>query len=128
VAHHGRQHANEAALALALALGQTIHDAARVVGISERTAARRWAKLTFRLRVRELRGEMVQRSYGQMAHGMSEAAAVLRQLLKADNEQVRLGAARSLLQLSVKLRESVELDERLQALEDQLGAIGQAPR
>jgi hypothetical protein len=55
-----------------------------------------------------------------MADSMSEAADVLRDLLGAGSESVRLGAARSLLELGVRLRESVELEERLQALEDQL--------
>ena len=44
----------------------------------------------------ELRGEMVQLSLGRMADGMSNAADVLRALLAADSESVRLGAARSL--------------------------------
>jgi hypothetical protein len=72
---------------------------------------------------------MVARSLGRMADGMSDAADVLRQLLAARSESVRLGAARSLLELGVKLRESVELEERLQALEEQLAAAtgGQRP-
>jgi hypothetical protein len=65
---------------------------------------------------------MVQRSLGRMADGMSEAADVLRQLLAARSETVRLGAARSLLELGVKLRESVELEQRMRDLEEHLGA------
>jgi hypothetical protein len=76
------------------------------------------------LRVAELRGEMVQRSLGRMADGMSNAADVLRALLAADSESVRLGAARSLLELGVKLRESVELEERLRVLEASLPDAG----
>jgi HEAT repeat protein len=53
-----------------------------------------------------------------MADGMAEAADVLRQLLAARSESVRLGAARALLELGVKLREGVELEERLRALEE----------
>jgi hypothetical protein len=61
----------------------------------------------------------VQRSLGQMTDGMCQAAAVLRQLLKAQSENVRLGAARSLLELGITLRQSVEIEERLKTLEDQ---------
>jgi hypothetical protein len=61
---------------------------------------------------------MVERSLGTMADGMAEAAQVLRQLLGSPSESVRLGAARSLLVLGVKLRESVEVEARLQALEE----------
>jgi hypothetical protein len=104
-------------LALAVAAGQTLRDAAPAAGVSERTAARRWADATFRHRVNELRADMVQRSMGRMAESMTEAAGVLRQLLGAESESVRLGAARSLLELGVKLRESVELEQRLLAIE-----------
>jgi hypothetical protein len=119
MAHRGRRNADEA-LALAVASGQTLRDAAGTAGVSERTAARRWADPAFRGRVSQLRGEMVQRSLGRMADGMTEAADVLRQLLAAESETVRLGAARSLLELGVRLRESVELEDRIHALEASL--------
>jgi HEAT repeat protein len=57
-----------------------------------------------------------------MADGMAEAADMLRQLLAAKSENVRLGAARSLLELGVKLREAVELEERVRLLEEQAAA------
>jgi HEAT repeat protein len=60
---------------------------------------------------------MIGQALGRMAAGMTEAADVLRALLKAEAETVRLGAARSLLDLGVKLREVVEFEERLAALE-----------
>jgi hypothetical protein len=50
MAHRGRRNADEA-LALALASGQTLRDAAAAAAISERTAARRWADPGFRRRV-----------------------------------------------------------------------------
>ncbi len=52
-----------------------------------------------------------------MADGMADAAAKLRELLTAESESVRLGAARALLELGTKLRDSVELEARLAALE-----------
>ena len=123
MAHRGRRNADEA-LALAVAAGQTLRNAAVAVGVSERTAARRWADPAFRCRVSQLRGEMVQRSLGRLADGVTEAADVLRQLLAAESEAVRLGAARSLLELGVKLREPVELEERLAALEARISEGG----
>jgi hypothetical protein len=109
-----------------VATGNTLRDAALAVGIGERTAARRWADPDFRRRVSELRGEMVGRSLGRMANGMSEAANELRRLLCARSEAVRLGAARSLLELSVKLRDSVDLEQRLASLEERLSYMGKA--
>jgi hypothetical protein len=125
VAHRGRRNADET-LALALATGQTLRAAAEAIGIGERTATRRWADAAFRRRVAELRGDMVQRSLGRMADGMSDAAAKLRELLGAESETVRLGAARALLELGVKLRESVELEERLAELERRLAEKGES--
>ena len=47
----------------------------------------------------------------------TEAARTLRRLLKADSEQVRLAAAKGILELGPKLRESTELTERIEVLE-----------
>jgi hypothetical protein len=116
MAHGGRRKADEA-LAAALAMGNTLRDAARAIGIGERTAARRWADAAFKRRVSELRGDMVARSLGRMADAMTDAADVLRKLLKAKSESVRLGTARSLIELGLKLRDSIEVDARLAALE-----------
>ena len=60
---------------------------------------------------------MAQRALGKMSDGMAEAADTLRQLLKAEAESVRLGAARSILELGSKLREAVELEDRIGELE-----------
>jgi hypothetical protein len=119
VAHRGRRNADEA-LALALATGQTLRAAAGAVGIGERTATRRWADPGFRRRVAQLRGELVGLALGKLADGMADAAAKLRQLLDAQSEAVRLGACRAMLELGVKLRESVELEERLRDLEERV--------
>jgi hypothetical protein len=116
MAGNGRK--NGDALALALAAGDTAIEAATKAGMSERTVYRRLADPAFRRHVQDLRGEMVGRALGRMTNGMSEAADVLRSLLAAESETVRLGAARSLLEIGSKLRESVELEARLQALEE----------
>jgi hypothetical protein len=113
----GRKNADDA-VALALASGLTVEAAAGAAGVGERTVYRRLANPAFRVRVSELRTAMVERALGKMADGMGEAADTLRQLLAAKSESVRLGAARALFELSVKLRESVELEERLRALEE----------
>ena len=116
MAGSGRRNADEA-LALALATGQTLRGAAAANGIGERAATRRMADPAFRRRVGELRGEMVSRALGRMADGMADAADKLRELLAAESESVRLGAARALLELGTKLRESVELADRVDELE-----------
>ena len=121
MAENGRAKRHDA-LALALAAGRTVRDACRKAGASERTAYRRLADPGFRCRVAELRAEMVGRALGCMADGMAAAAKTLRKLLKADADTVKLGAARSILELGNKLREAVELEQRLAALEARANA------
>ncbi len=82
------------ALAVGLACGQTMRDAAAAAGVTEMTAYRRWKDPEFRKRVAELRAEMIGRAVGRLVDGMSEAADVLRALLKAESEATRLGTAR----------------------------------
>jgi hypothetical protein len=112
------------AVALSLASGQSIVEAAASCRAGERTV-KRWLDCAgFARRVHELRAEMVGRALGRMADGMTEAADTLRKLLKAESEAVRLGSCRAMLELCVKLRESVELESRLAALERQAAAKG----
>jgi hypothetical protein len=112
----------DVALLVALAGGRTVREAARAAGIGERTATRRLADPAFRRRLAELRAEMVEQALGRAAKAMSAAADTLRKLLQAQRESVRLGAARALLELTPRLRESVELEQRLLALEAKMAA------
>jgi predicted transcriptional regulator len=122
MAHNGTPNAaltpKQEAVALALAAGKTIREAAAECAAGERTI-KRWLaeRPDLARRATVLRGEMVNRALGKMADGMTAAADTLRTLLNTEAESIRLGAARSLLELGTKLRESVELEARLQALE-----------
>lgn len=121
-----KSEANREAVAVALASGKTARAAAAECGVGERTVGLWMADDVFRRRVGELRGEMVARAVGKMADGMADAADELRRLLAAESESVRLGAARSVLELGVKLRESVELEQRLLTIEQTLQARNKA--
>ena len=106
------------AVALALACGRTLREAAEASGVGERTI-KTWLAQQPALsrRVNGLRGELTSRALGRLAEGMALAADTLRELLAAKSEGVRLSAARAVLELGNKLRESVELEQRLTALE-----------
>jgi transposase-like protein len=109
--------------ATVLASGETVAAAARKAGVTERTVYRWRLEDAFRRDVDQARAEMFSRALGCMAEGAASAALVLRQLcLKAKSETVKLGAARALLEQGPKLRESVELEERLRALEERTAA------
>jgi hypothetical protein len=115
----------EDALLLALACGATVEAAARQCGLSERTVYRRLHEADFRERLQALRADMVQRTAGALTAAATEAVRTLLDLQKpASPAAVRLGAARAVLELGVRLRETAELSERIAALEAQLGMTG----
>jgi hypothetical protein len=112
----------EDALLLSLACGATIENAARQCGLCERTVYRRLSEPAFRQRLQQLRTDMIQRTAGALTAAATEAVRTLLELQKAAAPPaVRLGAARSVLEIGIKLREAADLEERLSALEQQLG-------
>lgn len=105
------------AVALALARGLSQQAAAAECGSSERTVSRWMAQPTFRQEVSRLRGDLIGAAVGRLAGAMTEAADTLQQLLKAESETVRRGAARDLLEMGLRGRQVSELEDRLAELE-----------
>jgi phenylalanyl-tRNA synthetase beta subunit len=110
------------ALALALACGATVENAARKAGIAERTAYRRLDDPAFRQRVNQLRLELVQRTAGMLS---GAGLGSVKTLVDLQNDVavaagVRRRAARDVLELGLKLREAADLEERLAAVEERL--------
>jgi hypothetical protein len=65
---------------------------------------------------------MVSRTAGTLTAAATEAVRTLLELLKSSaSDAVRLGAARAVLEMGMKVREAADLEERLAALEQQLG-------
>lgn len=107
-------------LALALARGLSHAAAARTVGMSARTVQRRLESKEFRQRVQTLRGRLVEQAVGLLSATNTAAARTLRQLLRDDSPMIRLSAAKAILELGTKLRESLELQQRIEAVEQAL--------
>jgi hypothetical protein len=108
----------EDVLLLALACGATVDSAARQCHLSERTVYRRLCEPAFRQRLQQLRADMVQRTAGALTSAATEAVRTLLDLQKPPMPPaVRLGAARAILEIGVKLREAAELEERIAELE-----------
>jgi HEAT repeat protein len=120
MAASGRKNVDDL-LALELAAGRTVADAAQAVSLSERTVYRRLDDPAVRRRVSELREDMIGRAVGQLADASTQAVATLAGLLMAESESVRLQAAKCILDIGMKLRESNELEQRIQALEERSG-------
>jgi hypothetical protein len=116
MAGSGRKNA-DAALLAALTAGKATEDAAAAVGVSPRTAYRRLADPAFRQRLAEAQAQLVAQALGKVTASATAAAATLERLLTAESETVRLGAARTILELGTKVRENSDLAARMQALE-----------
>lgn len=117
MAGSGRENADSALIA-ALAAGSTIRDAAKTTGVSESTIYRRLREPTFCASVSEARRVAIEQAVGALSAASSAAVSTLRELLSASAETVRLGAARAVLELGSRLRENIELEARLAALEE----------
>jgi hypothetical protein len=118
MAGNGRKNAD--ALALALAAGESVTEAAVKAGMAERTAYRRLKDPAFRQSIQALRAEMIGQALGRMAASMTEAVDSLRVCLKSSTASVRLGASRSLLAFGIKLQENIEIEGRMTELETNL--------
>src|SRR5437763_809214 len=114
-----RNHKGGPALIAGLASGQTVVDAARAAGLSERTVRRRLEDARFRQAVADARAALLSRAVCMLADASTEAAQTLRGLLTAESETVRARAAVAILE---QARAGIELDdlaERVAALEEQ---------
>ena len=112
------------AAALALAAGRTQDEAARASGAGTRTIKTWLYELpAFGRRIQELRAEITARALGRLVEGMINAAVTLSDLCaKGKSETVRLAAARAILEMGQKLRDSIELEERINALIDRINS------
>lgn len=108
----------EPAAITALAAGKSYRDAAHAAGVTVRTIARRMDGDRYRSCVTAARADMIERASGQLAEGTAKAVETLSGLLGARSEQVRLGAARAILDLAGRYRELVEISERVARLEE----------
>jgi hypothetical protein len=122
MAGSGRRNADDQLL-LALACGATLENAARQAGVALRTANRRAADPEFKRKLNALRWDMVERAVGMLTAAMGESA---RTLVVLQKETVpypsRLGAARAVFEIGMKLREQNDLEQRLATLEEQIAA------
>jgi hypothetical protein len=114
----GREQA-DSLIITGLAAGLTYKKVAEQAGVSEKTVRNRLAQPEFRRKVAEARASLVEGTMAQLVAAGTEAVEALRRLLQAESESVQLGAARSLIELSSKLRESHDLETRIAALEAQ---------
>ena len=124
---HRHSRGDELLLA-ALAHGRPVEDAAKAAAVSERTVYRRLADPAFRARLTTVRDELIAEALGELAGSASDAARTLRRLLAADNDHVQLRAARAILEQLLRLREAVDIAERVAKLERTVNRPGRRSR
>jgi hypothetical protein len=112
-------------LLAALACGATVEGAAQKAGLSARTAYRRLRDPEFRARLRQKEDELTRRTAGLLTAASLESVRTLVELQGASTPApTRLGAARSVIGLGLKLREEANLAGRVAELERRLHEAG----
>lgn len=91
-------------LLILLAGGATIASASLQSGLSESTIFRRLRDENFKFKLETYRVELLQRASGQLTAASSEVVQTLLDLQKPEiAPSIRLGAARALMELEIKL-------------------------
>jgi hypothetical protein len=104
-------------LAAWLAAGHTVKSAANEAGFEERSAYRWLKDPTFRVRINELRADMLDRAMGKLSDAACAAVDALVCLLDEDSPAIRHRAAASILEILSRFKQNVDLDNRLVRLE-----------
>jgi len=107
-------------LALSLARGKSVIDAAHEIECSPRTVQRYLRKPSFRALVSRFRGELIAEALGDMAGHMKRASQAFVSLLDHEDAKVRMRAARAVLTLGLRLRDSVELGDQVDRIEQEV--------
>jgi len=124
MAQNGRHRADETLL-MALACGATVENAARAAGVGPRTVQRRLNAPEFRKRLQALRRDIAERSTGALIAARLESMKTFLALQHPTiPPAVRLGAARAVFEIGMRLHEYSEITERIAALEAQANRAG----
>jgi hypothetical protein len=121
VAGHGRKIGLDDQLALALAGGASVEEAANQAGCSERTAFRRLQEPAFRALVDATRSRMVEGTIGRLAALGATAVEKLQQLMATGaTENVQLGASRTALGYLFQSTELITVARQVEELKRQV--------
>jgi transposase-like protein len=104
--------------ALALARGRTISETSAETGVSERTLYAWRQEAEFKVLVQKFRHDLFDSVAGKLSSFAGKAADALESLLSCGVESCRLGAAKAVLESALRLREVLDIEERVVALEN----------
>ena len=110
-----------------LAAGNSLEKTAAACGCCVSTVQRRLRDPKFHAALDDTRRQLFENAFGRVTAASQAAASTLISLLGRETPPaVRLGAARMLLESTVKFREQHDLEERLKVLEDRLATQKQS--
>ena len=122
---HGSKLARKQEVAVAALLVQpTIAKAAEAAGVADKTLDRWMKQPDFAKRYREARGVAIVHAVGRLAGALAEAVHTMRQLQKSTSPAVALGAAKAIVDLTLRGESLVDLSARVAALEARLEEVG----
>ncbi len=113
----GSKRSADPVLVLAIAAGLSTRQAAEQAGVAETTVYRRLHDPDFQRQVTEAKAATLQQTADRLSAASLKAVSTLLALLSARSESTRLGAARAILELAAKFRETANLEVRIAALE-----------
>jgi hypothetical protein len=102
----------------ALASGQAYAEAGELVGLSERTVARRMSEEPFARLVSTRRATWIAQVTGSLTRLAVVALKAIEECIASADEPIRLRAADIVLKRLLEFRHHGELEQRLRALED----------
>jgi hypothetical protein len=123
VAGHGqKQTQREEAFIAALLTQLSIPAACKQAGISERSGYRWLAEAGFQRRYAAARQRVLTQTIGLLVQSGSLAVLTLRKIMLSDEatSSARVAAARTILELSVRLEELITLEQRVAELEQRM--------
>jgi hypothetical protein len=112
--------ARQRSVAILLASGRSIRDAAAETSVGERTIHTWLNEPGFRAAISGLRDRLLAETVGRLTQAATRAAAALEGLLDAESESIRLRAATAILDAMIRAREHGELAARVGELEQRL--------
>lgn len=125
---HRAKRAIDDVLALHLAAGLTIANAAEHAGVCERTARRRLKDPKFRKSLDTVKREIVGRAVALLSNGMAQAAERLIGMVDSTDDKISLTASKAVLEIGMRFRQAEEIERKLQDLSRRINALSKAER
>lgn len=121
---HGARHERAEQLIASLLSEPTYEKAAKAAGCSKATVIRRMRDPEFRAAYRAARRDLLEATLARLQQASGEAVQTLRRAMRCRSASTRVTAARSILDYALRAAELMDLEERVEALEQRLGQEG----